>query len=269
MELAFFITLFFAVISAAGVFGETHTIKFANQCGYGTPALVVGGKNVSTGEDYTTNQPFSGIAYLQTGPCLANGENCLLLETTLVNSVCEGCGSSTDMSLIPPHAFNVPTSFSYYGVCDGLGATCSDPTCPMAFFTPTDYQAQVSCQDDNDNLLIAFCANASDIVLGSMSSSASSTSMASILSSQLTSATSASSSSTLSEASPSTSSTSTSVFSSASSTSSFASTSVMSSALSASTKQCHKGTSGRDTAGKRAPGNRPSKKHRRHSSTHY
>ena len=47
------------------------------------------------------------------GECLFNGEHCSLLEMTLVNPTQPGAGSSTDISLITPHAFNVPTSFRY------------------------------------------------------------------------------------------------------------------------------------------------------------
>ncbi|KAF8419260.1 hypothetical protein L210DRAFT_3426224, partial [Boletus edulis BED1] len=74
----------------------------STRCGYGTPTLMYNGKNVLTGDTYTSNGPFSGIAYLQTGGCNLNGENCTLLETTLINPTCAGCGSSTDISLIPP-----------------------------------------------------------------------------------------------------------------------------------------------------------------------
>lgn len=131
---------------------------------------------MSTGEDYTSNGPLSsGIAYLQTGmsllvpkkffharscsmlppgPCDTNGESCTLVEMTLGNSDCEGCGSSADISLISPsvfssrkfrpfsvrtvltyrthlhsiissHAFNVGAGFSYFDGCDGTGTYCT------------------------------------------------------------------------------------------------------------------------------------------------
>ena len=41
-----------------------------------------------------------------------SGENCTLLQTTLLNFIPgENAGSLTDISLIPPHVFSVPTGF--------------------------------------------------------------------------------------------------------------------------------------------------------------
>ncbi|KAI0315224.1 hypothetical protein OF83DRAFT_367907 [Amylostereum chailletii] len=150
------------VIGITTVNAESHTISFNNQCGEGTPTLIIGGQIVSNGSDFTSNGPAaSGIAYLQTGNCLFNGENCALLEFTLGNPTCAGCGSSTDISLIPPHALNVPVAFSYSNGCDGQGAACSTADCSTAFFKSDDNQVQVACQADNVNLLISFCENGS------------------------------------------------------------------------------------------------------------
>ncbi|ETW80969.1 hypothetical protein HETIRDRAFT_181235 [Heterobasidion irregulare TC 32-1] len=148
--------------SAAAVNAESHTIRFDNQCGRGTPQLIFGGHVVSNGSDWTSSGPASsGIAYLQTGECLFNGEHCALLEMTLGNPTCPGCGSSTDISLIPPHALNVPVSFRqvYFNGCDGQGAACNSANCNTAFFVSDDNQVQVACQEDNVDLLITFCGN--------------------------------------------------------------------------------------------------------------
>jgi rRNA maturation protein Nop10 len=89
------------------------------------PTLIQGGRVLSTGGDYVSNGPLvAAIAYLQTGACGFNGENCSLLETTLKNPTCAGCGSSTDVSLIAPHRFSVTTGFGYYNGCDGTGNNC-------------------------------------------------------------------------------------------------------------------------------------------------
>ncbi|KAI5889634.1 uncharacterized protein SCHCODRAFT_02635165 [Schizophyllum commune H4-8] len=145
------------------VTAESHTIKFDNQCGYGTPTLIQGGNTLSLNDanEYTSNGQFAAaIAYLQTGDCKYNGEGCMTTEITLVNPSSAGSGSSVDLSLIPPLAFNVPTTFSYYGGCDGDGKTCDSDSCGVnAFFISTDYQAQVQCQEDDVNLLITFCGN--------------------------------------------------------------------------------------------------------------
>lgn len=43
------------------------------------------------------------ISYLQNGDqCGYNGEHCTLMEMTMVNPTCTGCGSSADISLIDP-----------------------------------------------------------------------------------------------------------------------------------------------------------------------
>ncbi|KAG2072102.1 hypothetical protein BDR04DRAFT_1192143 [Suillus decipiens] len=181
MAFSLFFSFFLGIFSVIGVgAAETHTIKFINQCGHGTPCLVVNGKNVSTGQDYVVNSIFSAIAYLQTGQCGVNGEDCTLLEMNLANPACPGCGSSVDISLIEPHLFNVETSFSYYNGCDGFGAdceSCNSADCAVAFYAPEDWYAQRQCEANNVDLLIAFCANASEIISGgSVPSSASSSS---------------------------------------------------------------------------------------------
>ncbi|VDC05663.1 unnamed protein product [Peniophora sp. CBMAI 1063] len=148
------------VLSAlAGVQAESHTITFTNKCGRGNPVLrSQSGATLSTGGAYTINGPLIGaIAYLQTGSCGANGEGCTLVETTLRNPPSPGAGSSTDLSLIAPHAFSVTTGFGYYNGCDGAGADCTNANCPTAFHVSTDNQVQVACQTNNVNLAITFC----------------------------------------------------------------------------------------------------------------
>ncbi|KAI0780202.1 hypothetical protein C8Q74DRAFT_1367962 [Fomes fomentarius] len=167
-----------ALFAAVSVRAEQHTIRFENKCGKGTPQLIQDGKVLSTGKDFVSNGPFSaGIAYLQTGDCLFNGENCALLEMTLVNPTAPGTGSSTDISLIAPHAFNVPTSFSYFGGCEGHGATCDSANCNTAFFQPNDNQVQVQCENNNVNLLITFCGDATKSTALTQSSQSASSSV--------------------------------------------------------------------------------------------
>ncbi|KAF9478127.1 hypothetical protein BDN70DRAFT_880390 [Pholiota conissans] len=143
---------------AVGVNAETHTVHFANNCGFGTPTLIQGGNVLSTGGDVTFGGPLLGaIAYLQTGGCGFNGEGCTLIETTLRNPTSPGSGSSTDISLIPPHSFSVTSGFGYFGGCEPAGADCTFADCPTAFHVPTDTQVQVACQVNNVNLAITFC----------------------------------------------------------------------------------------------------------------
>ncbi|KIK70368.1 hypothetical protein GYMLUDRAFT_253758 [Collybiopsis luxurians FD-317 M1] len=141
----------------AGVQAETHTVTFNNKCGRGTPLLKQNGNTLSTGQPYTSNGPLTAaIAYLDVG-CGANGEQCTLVETTIVNPTSPGSGSSTDLSLIPPHTFSVTSGFSYQNGCDGQGAVCSSADCTTAFHNPNDTGVQVPCQANNVNLVITFC----------------------------------------------------------------------------------------------------------------
>ncbi|KAF8911696.1 glycopeptide [Gymnopilus junonius] len=155
------VTTFVAVCVRA----ETHTVHFTNLCGFGTPTLIQGSNVLSTGADYTSNGPLiSAIAYVglklcnTLGSCGFNGEGCTLIETTLKNPTTPGSGSSTDVSLIPPHSFSVTSGFGYYGGCDGAGADCNSPNCNTAFRSPGDTFVQVACQANNVNLVITFCA---------------------------------------------------------------------------------------------------------------
>ncbi|KAF8998259.1 hypothetical protein BDQ17DRAFT_1283448 [Cyathus striatus] len=154
-----FISIFTTVLTfATYVLAERHIVTFDNRCGYGTPRLIQGSNILSNGEQYTSNGPInSAIAYLQTGNCGFDGIGCSLVEMSLVNPTCPGCGSSADISLIPPLAFSDSVEFTYYGGCDGSGATCSSKDCETAFFVPDDNQVQVQCQEDDVNLKITFC----------------------------------------------------------------------------------------------------------------
>ncbi|RDX55181.1 hypothetical protein OH76DRAFT_1530223 [Lentinus brumalis] len=176
MQLSFVVSaVAMAILSGVSVRAETHTIRFENKCGKGTPQLIQNGKVLSSGEDFVSNGPFSAaiapvrlhhvlvrnfVTYSSTGECLLNGEKCTTLEMTLVDPTAPGSGSSTDISLIAPHAFNVPASFSYFGGCDRQGATCNSADCSTAFFNPNDNQVQVQCETTNVDLLITFCGDA-------------------------------------------------------------------------------------------------------------
>ncbi|KAE9409405.1 hypothetical protein BT96DRAFT_592553 [Gymnopus androsaceus JB14] len=142
----------------AGAQAESHTVTFTNLCGKGVPTLKANGVTLSNGGAYTSNGPLeAAIAYLDVG-CGANGEGCTMIETTLINPTSPGSGSSTDITLISPHAFSVTTGFGYYNGCDGAGADCNNADCSNAFLTTsTNTDVQVACQVDNVNLAITFC----------------------------------------------------------------------------------------------------------------
>ncbi|CAE6442828.1 unnamed protein product [Rhizoctonia solani] len=148
------------LVISISIQAERHVVHFDNRCGFGTPILIKGGQVLSTGGDYVSNGPLeAAIAYLQAGACGFNGENCSTIETTLKNPTRPGCGSSTDVTLIPPHKFSVTTGFGYCNGCDGVGNNCASagyfPN--DAFCTPTDYQSQRQCQANDVNLAITFC----------------------------------------------------------------------------------------------------------------
>ncbi|EJC99078.1 glycopeptide [Fomitiporia mediterranea MF3/22] len=145
------------LLAVVGARAESHTVHFTNNCGFGTPTLIQGPNVLSTGGDFTINGPLIGaIAYLQTGACGFNGENCVIVETTLKNPTTPGSGSSTDISLIPPHTFSVTTGFGYFNGCDGAGTDCTNENC-FAFHQPSDTFTQIPCQENNVNLAITFC----------------------------------------------------------------------------------------------------------------
>ncbi|KAJ7497279.1 hypothetical protein FB451DRAFT_223490 [Mycena latifolia] len=149
---------------AVAVRAESHTVKFDNRQVLPTlelleyltisgPQLIKGGDVLTTTSYTSTGELAAAIAYLQTGSCGFNGEQCTLLELTMTNPVAVGSGSSADISLITPVEF--------YGGCDGVGTTCDSPGCSTAFKQPDDTWVQVACQENNANLLITFCPDGS------------------------------------------------------------------------------------------------------------
>ncbi|KAJ7144546.1 hypothetical protein C8R44DRAFT_692047 [Mycena epipterygia] len=145
-------------VAVSSVRAESHTVTFTNNCGRGTPTLIQNGNVLSTGGAFTSNGPLIGaIAYLQTGSCGFNGEGCTMVETTLVNPTSPGSGSSTDITLIAPHAFSVTTGFGYFNGCQPAGADCTNANCNTAFHQPSDTFVQVACQVANVGLSITFC----------------------------------------------------------------------------------------------------------------
>ncbi|KAL1745510.1 hypothetical protein HDZ31DRAFT_36279 [Schizophyllum fasciatum] len=150
----FFFQTVVALAVAALALAETHTIHFDNACGYGTPVIYQNFQKIASGDHTFQGEARSVIAFLQTGKCGANGEGCTMVETTLINNGV----SSTDVTLIPPHTFSVPTGFGYYNGCDGVGNNCQSANCPGAFHKTNDYGAQRQCTGHNNvNLAITFC----------------------------------------------------------------------------------------------------------------
>ena len=152
------ISLATAVVALAAfvgtVVGETHTVRFVNNCHYGTPTLVQGGRNLPIlGNQYTAHAPFmNATVFLQTGECGHYGEDCTVIQTTLQN-VIPGVlnGSATSINIDLPYKFNVPASFSYSSGCRGVGANCSSQFCPKT------ERAPVTCTAQDVNRDITFC----------------------------------------------------------------------------------------------------------------
>ncbi|PIL32328.1 hypothetical protein GSI_05574 [Ganoderma sinense ZZ0214-1] len=139
--------------------GETHTIHFVNQCGFGTPTLVSDGVILPTGADVTVNGPINAVAYLQTGSCSLNGENCTTVDISLANANPSdpGSGSSVAIDLFPPHSYSAPTGFGYYNGCDGTGEDCTNPNCGLPGVPPSGGPTPIVCTTDNVNIAITFC----------------------------------------------------------------------------------------------------------------
>ncbi|TFK65800.1 glycopeptide [Pluteus cervinus] len=156
------LTILFAV-AFIGVQAERHVVHFDNRCQRGTPTLVRNGQILSSGWDYVADGVLDAtIAYLQTGNCGLNGEGCTTVELTLKNPNCPGCGSSVDISMIPPYVYilawnGVSTGFGYYSGCDGAGANCNGPNCNTAFHGSNDNWVQVQCENNDVNLAVTFC----------------------------------------------------------------------------------------------------------------
>ncbi|KAJ7815455.1 hypothetical protein B0H13DRAFT_2381058 [Mycena leptocephala] len=103
------------------------------------------------------------IAFLQTGRCGGfgglPGNGCGLVETTLVNPSTDGSNSSTAIDLIFPQLpFQCGPGFEYFNGFDGQGANCTNDGCPGALHLPTDTAPIITCDADNVNLAISFCA---------------------------------------------------------------------------------------------------------------
>ncbi|KAJ3868342.1 hypothetical protein EV359DRAFT_70623 [Lentinula novae-zelandiae] len=147
------LTILIAAVLVTGALAETHTVVFSNLW----PTLK---RNT-----FTSNGPLiAAIAFQRllatyriNAGCGADGQGCTMVETTLVNPTTPGSGSSTDITLIPPHSFSVTTGFGYFNGCNGAGADCISTNCPTAFHNPNDTHVQVACQSDNVNLAITFC----------------------------------------------------------------------------------------------------------------
>ncbi|KAF7372876.1 Glycopeptide [Mycena sanguinolenta] len=149
-------TLAVIAVATGTALAETHTITFVNK--WVRLPERQNGAVLSTGAPYTSNGPIiDAIAYLQTGSCGFNGEGCIIVEINLQNPTTPGSGSTTDLSLIPPHAFSVTTGFAYLGACAPAGADCTNANCPAASINPNGTPMQVSCQADDTNLVITFC----------------------------------------------------------------------------------------------------------------
>ncbi|EIW52330.1 glycopeptide [Trametes versicolor FP-101664 SS1] len=151
---SFIVSVAVAVCASTLVSAEGH-LRIIYRCGSGTPTLVQGGRVLSTGGDFVSNGPLnSAVAYLQTGQCGFDGQNCAAVEMTLANP----SDSFADISLIPPHAFNVGSvSFRFFGTCSGFGATCASAGCGAAMHSADDTGAIVFCGESDVNLLVEFC----------------------------------------------------------------------------------------------------------------
>lgn len=141
----------FAVMAmVASVSASNHVVDVINNCGGPTTIQLPGhGNFYSPGSRTFSGDVNGGIAQACSD---INGVGCTSVEFSLNDGV-----SSADITLIPPHKFNHPASFTLNN--GETGATCSNANCgpSNAFYTSTDYQAQRQVNGPNSNIQITFC----------------------------------------------------------------------------------------------------------------
>ncbi|CCM02597.1 uncharacterized protein FIBRA_04700 [Fibroporia radiculosa] len=127
---------------------DMHTVSFTNNCGYGTPNLVAeSGTLLSDGAPLTMNGPLIGaVAFLQTGNCGNDGEDCTTVNITLENG-------ENSFTVNPPYGSSI--SVKFYNGCDGLGVDCGVSGCSGP--QPLGVSSFANCTAPNVDLEITFC----------------------------------------------------------------------------------------------------------------
>ena len=130
-----------------------HVVDVINNCGGPTTIQLPGhGNYYSPGSRTFNGDVKGGIAQACSD---INGVGCTSVEFSLVDGV-----SSADITLISPHKFNHPASFTISSPQSGSqSATCSNANCgpDNAFYQPTDYHAQRQVNGPNSNIRMQFC----------------------------------------------------------------------------------------------------------------
>lgn len=133
----------------ASVSASSHNINVINNCGSPTTVQLPGIGNFGAGSRTINGDVRGGIAQACSD---INGQGCTSVEFTLVDGV-----SSADITLIPPHKFDHPASFSLNN--GQTGATCNNANCGPnnAFYKSDDYTAQRQVNGPNSSIRIQFC----------------------------------------------------------------------------------------------------------------
>ncbi|KZV68928.1 hypothetical protein PENSPDRAFT_502878 [Peniophora sp. CONT] len=152
------LSLALVLLLANGAYSESHTVSFINNCGFGTPVLLVDEVVVSNGSDYSSDMSIiKGVAYLDQDGCASGGsESCMEIEINLSNS----SPSFVDILLIPPQVYRSAACVTYSDGCDGASLTCTGPDCSEAIISeddPSGSGAVLVCEDSDANVIITFC----------------------------------------------------------------------------------------------------------------
>ncbi|KAK0486676.1 hypothetical protein EDD18DRAFT_671097 [Armillaria luteobubalina] len=156
--LFFLRTLPFFVSAVSG----SHSIRFFNYCGSGTPTIVTRGSRTSldVGITFYSNNDDGGVihSFLEQGTCGNNGTECTTVDVDL---------TIPEASISKTSEFSVPLSLQYSCANNSIYfAQCYSSNC-----TPTP----ISCNSFDSQLIITFCPLGSPSITKSDDSSSSST----------------------------------------------------------------------------------------------
>ncbi|KAK0193195.1 hypothetical protein F5146DRAFT_372892 [Armillaria mellea] len=146
---------FVSVVSAS------HSIRFFNYCGSGTPTIVTHGSRTSldVGTTFLSNSDVDGVihSFLEQGTCGNNGTECTTVDVDL---------TIPEASISKTNQFSVPLSLQYSCANNSIYfAECYSSNC-----NPTP----ISCNSFDSQLIITFCPLGSPSVTKPDSSSSSS-----------------------------------------------------------------------------------------------
>ncbi|KAG0139785.1 hypothetical protein CROQUDRAFT_674957 [Cronartium quercuum f. sp. fusiforme G11] len=134
---------------ASLVTSSSHSVNLVNNCGTPTTMQLPGRGNYGAGNYNFDGDIKGGIAQACSD---INGVGCTSIEFSLVDGI-----SSADITLISPHNFDHPATFTLNN--NEIHATCSNANCGTdnAFFKSDDYTAQRQVNGASSSIYMQFC----------------------------------------------------------------------------------------------------------------